>query len=170
MSFGYNYEISTGSRTYNGTDALRIGSVRSFGDTLYISWRDDTEQAGFEYGLDVVDNDSLPASSGTWESRIFDGTAVFKQKSAIGMKVTCDSIPAGVTINTKYKIDRGSWVYPSDGVLTAGDKYTVPDIGERFHELQIGFDWVSTATTPFIVTSLASDINLLLDEQPFSEV
>jgi hypothetical protein len=170
MSFGYNYELSTGTRTYNGTDALRIGSVRSFGDTLYISWRDDTQSAGFEYGLDVVDNSSLPASSGTWESRIFDGKAVFKQKSAIGMKVTSDTIPAGVTINTKYRIDRGAWVYPSDGVMTAGDKYTVPDIGERFHELQIGFDWVSTATTPFIVTSLASDVNLLLDEQPFSEV
>lgn len=170
MSFGYNYELSTGTRTYNGTDALRIGSVRSFGDTLYISWRDDTQEAGFKYGLDVVDNDSLPVSSGTWESRIFDGTAVFKQKSATDMKVTCVTIPTGVVINTKYKVDRGSWVYPSDGVLVAGDTYKVVDIGKRFHEIQIGFDWTSTSTTPFIVTSLASDINLLLDESPFSEV
>jgi hypothetical protein len=169
-SFGYNYELSTGTRLYNGTDTLRIGSVRSFGDELYISWRDDSLDSGLKYGLDLVDNNSTPAASGTWESRIFDAMSVFKQKAASGMKLTCAALPVGVTIRTKYKIDRGSWVYPADGVVIAGQTYTTPDIALRFHEIQIGFDWESTATTPFIVTSMALDVDLLQNETPFSEV
>lgn len=169
-SFGYNYVLSTGTRLYDGSSALRIGSVRSFGDSLYISWRDDSEQAGFKYGLDVVDNDSLPAAEGTWESRIFDAKAVFKQKSAMDMKLTALSLPEGVTINTKYSIDRGVWQYPSEGVLSEGDTYVVADINQRNHEVQIGFDWTSTATEPFTVTSMAVDVDLLTNESPFSEV
>lgn len=169
-SFGYNYVLSTGTRLYDGSNALRIGTVRSFGDTAYISWRDDSQQVGFRYGLDVVDNTSTPAAAGTWESRIYDGKAVFKVKSAMDMKLTCSALPANVTISTKYKLDRGSWVYPDDGVLTEGDTYTVADINSRFHEIQVGFDWVSTASTPFVVTSMALDVDLLLNESPFSEV
>jgi hypothetical protein len=169
-SFGYNYELSTGTRLYNGTDALRIGSVRSFGDEMYVSWRDDTQESGFKYGLDIVDNNSTPASSGTWESRVFDAMAVFKQKAAAGIKLTCSTLPVGVTIRIKYKIDRGAWVYPDDGVVVAGGTYATPDIALRFHEIQIGFDWESTASTPFIVTSMALDVDLLQNEAPFSEV
>jgi len=169
-SFGYNYELSTGTKLYNGTDALRIGSVRSFGDELYISWRDDTQKSGFKYGLDIVDNNSTPASSGTWESRIFDAMSVFKQKAAAGIKLTCFTLPTGVTIRTKYRIDRGAWVYPDDGVVITGGTYTTPDIQLRFHEIQIGFDWESTASVPFIVTSMALDVDLLQNETPFSEV
>ena len=169
-SFGYNYVISTGTKTYNGTDALRIGSVRSFGDTLYITWRDDSQPVGFKYGIDVVDNTSTPAASGTWEARIFDGGSVFKQKAARDMKLTCVALPEGVTIRMKYKLDRGSWVYPDDGVLTEGDTYAVADINARNHEVQIGFDWESTASTPFVVTSMALDADLLTNELPFSEV
>jgi len=170
-SFGYNYVISTGTRTYNGSDALRIGCVRSFGDTMYISWRDDSEPSGFRYGLDVVDNDSPPADSGTWESRIYDGEATFKQKTAYDMKLLAKSIPTGYTIRMKYKVDRGSWVYPDDGVLVAGDTYKVADINSRFHELQVGFDWEHVgATEPFIVTCLATIVDLLPSESPFTEV
>lgn len=174
MSFGYNYDISTDTKTYNGTDALRIGTVRSFGDSLYISWRDDTEPTGFKYGLDVVDNDSNPAIEGTWEARVYDGQAVFKQKNANDMKIVCAALPAGVRLKMKYKVDRGSWVYPDDGVLTEGDTYRVAKINERNHEIQIGFDWDtdpagSAATEPFIVLCMALDANLLVNETPFTE-
>lgn len=175
MSFGYNYVISTGTRTYDGSNALRLGCVRSFGDSLYISWRDDSEQTGFKYGLDLVDNSSSPAQEGTWEARIFDGQAVFKQKVARDMKLTCVALPASVRIKMKYKVDRGSWVYPDDGVLTEGDTYRVADIGLRNHEVQIGFDWDTPdtnnpATEPFIVTCEALDVDLLPNETPFTEV
>lgn len=170
MSFGYNYVISTNTETYNGIDALRIGTVRSFGDTLYISWRDDSQPVGFKYGLDVVDNSSTPAASGTWESRIYDGQAVFKQKIARRMKLTCQALPAGVTIRMKYKVDGGAWIYPTDGVLTEGDTYKVADINLRNHEIQRGFDWESTASLPFVVTGMALDVDPLVNDQPFSEV
>lgn len=174
MSFGYNYVISTGTRTYDGSNALRLGCVRSFGDSLYVSWRDDSEQTGFKYGLDLVDNSSSPAQEGAWEARIFDGQAVFKQKTARDMKLTCVALPAGVRLKMKYKVDRGSWVYPDDGVLTEGDTYAVADINLRNHEVQIGFDWDtpdtnSPATEPFIVTCEALDVDLLPNETPFTE-
>jgi hypothetical protein len=169
MSFGYNYVISTGTKLYNGSAALRIGTVRSFGDSLYVSWCDDSQPAGFRYGLDVVDNSSAPAAAGTWESRIYDAQAVFKQKIASRMKLTCEALPANVTIRMKYKIDRGSWVYPEDGVLTEGDTYKVARINSRNHEIQRGFDWESTASTPFVVTSMALDVDLLTGESPFTE-
>lgn len=173
-SFGYNYVVSTGTRTYDGSNALRLGCVRSFGDSLYISWRDDSEQTGFRYGLDLVDNNSSPAQEGAWEARIFDGQAVFKQKIARDMKLTCVALPAGVRIKMKYKVDRGSWVYPDDGVLTEGDSYRVADIGLRNHEVQVGFDWDTPdtnnpATAPFIVTCEALDVDLLPNETPFTE-
>lgn len=168
QSFGYNYVISSATRTYNGSNALRLGCVRSFGDTMYVSWRDDTQSNS--YGLDVVDNDSTPATDGAFEARIYDGEAVFKQKVAADMKLTCVALPAGVTLRMKYKIDRGSWVYPDDGELSQGDSYKVADINLRNHEVQIGFDWTgATATTPFIVTCQALDVDLLEDEAPFSE-
>lgn len=173
-SFGYNYDISTDTRTFDGSNALRIGTVRSFGDSLYISWRDDSQPVGFRYGLDVVDNDSTPATEGVWEARIFDGQAVFKQKAANDMKLVCVALPAGVRLKMKYKIDRGSWVYPDDGVLGEGDTYKVADINHRNHEVQIGFDWetpdsANPATTPFIVLCMALDTSLLADETPFTE-
>lgn len=172
-SFGYNYVISTGTRLYDGSNALRIGAVRSFGDSLYISWRDDSQPTGFKYGLDVVNNSSLPAQSGSWEARIFDGQAVFKQKVATEMKLTCKALPEHCVIRTKYKIDRGDWVYPDDGVLSEGDTYKVTDINMRNHEVQIGFDWENDDTdftTPFIVTGQALAADLLLAETPFTEV
>jgi hypothetical protein len=167
-SFGYNYNISTGTRLYDGVNALRIGCVRSFGDTLYISYRDDSKQV--KYGLDVVDNTCLPASSGSWESRIFDGKSVFKQKKAGQFKVVCGTIPAGVEVRMKYKVDRGSWTYPDEGVLTEGDTYKIADINKRCHELQIGFDWDdSTATVPFEIIGLAFEVDMLSSETPFGE-
>ena len=177
MSFGNNYCISTKTRFYAGGNALRIGSVRSFGDSLYISWRDDSQQAGFRYGLDVINNSSPPASEGTWEARIFDGEAVFKQKIAQDMKLTCSSIPTGVRIKMKYSVDRGAWVYPDDGVLTSASSpntYKIADINLRNHEVQIGFDWdtpdsSTPATEPFVVTGMALNVDLLTNETPFTE-
>ncbi len=173
-SFGYNYVLSTGTRLYDGSNALRLGCVRSFGDTLYTSWRDDSQPVGFRYGLDIVNNSSKPATSGAWEARIYDGEAVFKQKSANDMKLTCAALPVGVRLKMKYKIDRGSWVYPDDGVLTEGETYKVADINLRNHEVQIGYDWEtpdlnSPATSPFVVTGIALDVNLLTNESPFTE-
>ena len=168
-SYGYNYVMSTNTRRYDGSNALRVGCVRNFGDSLYLSWRDDSQQAGFKYGLDIVDNDSDPAAEGTWESRIFDARAIYKQKIAGDMKLTCAALPANVTLSLKYKIDRGSWAYPTEGVATEGDTYVIADVNQRFREIQIGYDWASTATTPFVVTGLSLSVDMRNGEQPFTE-
>lgn len=174
-SFGYNYDISTDRRTYDGVKPLRIGTVRSFGDSLYISWQDDNEPVGFRYGLDVVDNDSTPATEGAWEARIYDGQAVFKQKVANTFKLVAVALPAGVQLKMKYKVDRGDWTYPDDGILNEGDVWKVAFINKRNREIQIGFDWNTPdennpATEPFTVLCMALDTQLLGDESPFTEV
>lgn len=178
FSFGYNYVMSTLTRTYDGSNAVRIGCVRSFGDELYFSWHDDS-QTGAKYGLDLVDNNSDPAPNGSWERRIYDAGAVFKLKNAVRMKIVAKALPEGVTITPKYKIDRGSWILAtdinSDGVaygttMTEGDTYNILEIQTRNHELQVGFDWTHTGTEPFAVTCVALEAELLAKEDAFSEV
>ena len=58
-SFGFSYTISTGTILNTGSNNLKIGMVKSYGDTLYISWQD-----GTSYGVDVVDNTSAPYATG----------------------------------------------------------------------------------------------------------
>lgn len=178
FSFGYNYVPSTLTRLYDGSNTLRLGCVRSFGDELYMSWRDDS-QAGAKYGLDLIDNDSDPAPNGSWEGRIYDGGAVFKLKEAVRMKIVAKALPGGVTITPKFKIDRGDWVLATalngDGLaygttMTEGDTYNILEIGQRNHEVQIGFDWECTGTEPFAVTCVALEAELLAKEDAFAEL
>lgn len=61
-SFGNNYHISTGTK-YNTSGNLKIGMVKNFGDTLYISW----QNGATTFGVDAVDNNSLPSATFTWE-------------------------------------------------------------------------------------------------------
>ena len=139
-SFGYSYSISTGTRT-NGT--LRIGCIRSFGDKLFISWRDDST-----YGVDVVDPNSNPFASATWESLILDDGRPNKEKEAAEMFIDFTALPTGVTVTPKYKINRGDWVTGTAAV--AGDTQVRLNINKRYKEIQIGFDVVATTATPTI--------------------
>lgn len=156
--FGHNYTMSTGTRTYNGSNALRIGCVRSFGDELYISWRDDSQS--FSYGLDIVDNSSAPASTASWESLVFDGGAVFKHKLALRIRIDTKTLPSGVIIKPKYKIDRASsWSYGSD--MTSGTS-SITGIGNKgFHEIQYGFDVECSDTNPPEILSVALEFDPL---------
>jgi hypothetical protein len=45
----------------------------------------------------------------------------------------------------------------------------VADVSKRFHEIQVGFDWASTATTAFVVNGLALDVDLKEEESQFCE-
>lgn len=162
--FGYNYTISTGTRTYNGSSALRIGCVKSFGSELYISWRDDSQ--AFNYGVDIVDNNSDPASSATWESLIFDGGAAFKRKNAYRYKVTTKTLPSGVIIKPKYKINRASsWTYGAN--FTSGTSSTTNLGNGAFYELQYGFDVECSGSTPPEILSVAIELDALADADAF---
>ena len=140
-SVGYSYTISTGTRT-NGT--LRIGCIKNFGDKLFISWRDDTT-----YGVDIVDADSDPFATGTYESLVIDDGRPNKSKMADEFFVDFTALPTGATVTPKYKIDRATnWTTGTAAV--AGETQAKININKRYKEIQVGFDVVATTTTPVI--------------------
>lgn len=151
-SFGYSYTMSSGSRT-NGS--LQIGLLKSFGDRMFMSWRD-----GTSYGIDNVSPSSLPASEGVWESLIYDGGRPDKDKSLTEIKVNFKSLPTGATVTPKYSINRGIWV---DGeTVSSGTEATI-NVNTRFKELQVGYALTATQESPeitsvtFIVEELSSE-------------
>lgn len=153
-SIGFSYSISTGTLV-NGT--LRIGMVKSFGDKLFISWRD-----GANYGVDLVSPSSDPFSTAVWESLIIDNGRPDKEKLAVNVKVEFETLPIGATVTPKYKIDRaGSWT--SGTAAVAGDTSVTMQIHKRYKELELGLDFTATTVTPkktsftFIYDDLASE-------------
>jgi hypothetical protein len=147
-SFGKSYVTSNGNDKYTNENNLTIGMIKSFGDTLHISWRDSSSE-NIEYGIDVVNSQSPLPLYATWESLIFDNGYTGKFKQANYMNVTYLPLPDGVEIVLKYSIDRGDWVYSprySNTNLWNDQKgYASFSMGEsteqgRFHEAQVGID------------------------------
>lgn len=140
-SIGYSYVMSTGTRT-NGD--IRIGCIKSFGDKLFITWEDNGS-----YGVDIVDTNSDPFASATWESLLIDNERPNKTKEALELIIDFDTLPTGCTVTPKYKIDRaGSWT--TGTAATAGDTQVTLNINARYKEIQLGFDIVCTTATPTI--------------------
>lgn len=145
-SFGLSYTISTGTLTNNGSNNLRIGMIKNFGDALYISWRD-----GDVYGVDRVDNSSDPFPAAEWRYLFFDDNLPSKYKQAMYVDVEFDDLPAGATITPKYRTSRsGSWI--SGETATSGSS-TRFQINKEFKEIQLGLDITATTTTP-VITSI----------------
>lgn len=149
MTLGLNYSVSTGTR-FNTAGTFKLGCVRSFGDTLYYSWRDDTD-----YGLDMIDNSSDPASTAVWESLEFaagDGTHE-KTAKTLSIQLAHDSVPTGYTITPKYRKDwSATWI--SGSPLTASNEYRM-DIDTRFKLIEYGLDITqSGATEPLQIDSI----------------
>lgn len=166
-SFGYESIISTNNNLFDGTNTKQIGCVRSFGDEMYISWRDDDPALDSHYGLDIIDNFSDPAPSATWESRVFDAGFLFKPKAAKRLKIWFDSLPSGITLTPKFKIDGGSWEY-GDAVTTG--TYTITDLSNRqFHDIQYGFSLTLVATQTPVIKSIALEYDPQEEEDVFSE-
>lgn len=161
-SFGYNYIPSTGSQNYSSQNNLRLGMVKSFGDTLHISWRDDVNGG---YGIDVVDSTSTPAQSASWQSLIFDNGMPSKIKKALYMKVSFAALPAGATVQPTYSINRGAWqtdtTFSSTVLYKGRTDYCRIEIPEGdFTEIQLGVNLTATNTTPTITSvMLAFDDN-----------
>lgn len=159
-SLGYSYLISTGSTNYSAQNNLTIGMVKSFGDLLHISWRDDLNGG---YGIDVVNNSSPPIANSSWESLIFDNGFTAKNKKAIRIYADFLALPAEASFMLKYKINRTSnWTYSPSFTLanltnsTDGGNQMHFDISPvtYFHEIQIGVD-IICGTTPVIFTSIS---------------
>lgn len=149
-SFAYSYPISTGTTRYTVQNNLTIGMIKCYGTEMFISWRDD--QNG-NYGIDIVDNTSLPSSFAKWESLIEDNGFPGKQKTAVYIQTTFFGLPEDCSFKLKYKVNRADdWTY-SDSFTS--DNVTYPGIARfdvtgmtRFYEFQYGIDIISGTTTP----------------------
>jgi len=144
-SFGLSYTDSTGNTT-NAEATKRIGGVWSFGDKLFVSWRDDSS-----YGVDIVDPNSDPFSTAEWQSLILDDGRPDKTKEAVKLIITFETLPSGATVTPKYKIDRAG-SFTTGTAATAGDTSVTLNINKRYKEIQIGFDAVATTATPTITS------------------
>lgn len=154
-SFGYSYTISTGTRLNTGSNNLRIGMIKSYGDKLFIAWRD-----GANYGVDVVSNDSDPFAEATLESMIYSNGRPDKTKLALERITSFETLPTGCTVTPKYKVDRASnWT--SGTAATAGATEMRQNIDERYKEIQFALDIVATTATPKITSEVI--ITELLD-------
>lgn len=152
-SFGYSYTISTGTRT-NGT--LRIGAIKSFGDKLFVAWRD-----GSSYGVDKVDPNSDPFQTGTYESLVTDDGRPDKEKAADELIIDFLALPTGCTITPKYKINRESSWQTEAVANTVGQTQVVLNINKRYKEIQIGFDITATTISPTITgVTLVRDLHV----------
>lgn len=173
-SFGYNYTLSTGNQNYSSGNNLQIGMVKSFGDLLHISWRDDTA-AGSHYGIDVVSNLSTPAPTAKWESLIIDNGYAGKTKTANYVEAYFPNLPSGATIQLKYKIDRAAtWtyddnIYSSTNTWQGNSNYATFDIagssstGGIFYEIQVGFE--ITCDNTVTVPPLVAMVGFVFDDQ-----
>lgn len=172
-SFGYSYILSTGTQFNTGSNNLTIGMVKNFGPTLHISWRD-----GTTYGVDVVDNTSIPAAYSKWEALIEDAKIVTKQKLASYMEGKWLDMDDGVSIQLKYSINRGDFVlsplYSNANLWSVDNEpnYARFDIGtdteeERFYEVQVGMDIYcdDTVTNAPIVVGASAIFDDLSAEQ-----
>lgn len=123
------------------------------------------EEANIQYGLDVVDNFSTPAKTFHWESLIFDGGAVYKEKMAVRHKVYFEPLPAGCTLTPYYTIDRNQTI--TGPTATEGDtEVFIEQNNARFHELQWGFDGTcdDTAAAPPVILGITEEIDGLPQE------
>ncbi len=173
-SFGYSYLLSTGSQNFSPTNNLQIGMVKTFGDLLHVSWRDDLNDGTARYGVDVVNNTSSPAPIAIWESPIITSGYTAKYKSGVFIE-SYYSLPVGASITLAYSIDQGEWItspaYTSTTLWQeqAGyARFNVTDSnGGRFHELQarITITCEATVTTPPIIQEVNIAYNANQEEQ-----
>ncbi len=167
MTMGLNYTMSTGARFYTASNTLQLGCVRSFGEALYFSWKD-ASGSETDYGLDIVDYNSTPATESSWESLVFEAGDGTHDKTARSMNLTIalDAIPAGYTITPKYKINwADDWTYGDE--LVEENEYRM-DIDKRFKSIQYGFDVTNaSATSPlkFGAVKFVYDDNLAEKER-----
>lgn len=148
-SFGLNYNISTSTYLNNGTNNLKLGLVKNFGDTLLISWRDDGQSAGKRYGVDIVNNSSVPASDFLIESLYYDLGLPYKQKYADKVIATFSALPSGTQLRLKYRLDGATdWTYGD--YVTSGATYAKLSISKPFIGIEFGMEASGYTSTPVV--------------------
>lgn len=163
LSWTTSYTMSTGSILNNGSNNLRLGMVKNYGDTLYISWRDDS-QTGSKYGVDIVNNSSTPASDFQLELLYYDYNQPYKEKLAKKALVVFDPLPLGVSLRMWYSINNGARVYSTDDgtpFVTSGTVCQI-NIPKQFIGLKVGIEGTITGT----VAPIGRGLYVGFDPQP----
>jgi hypothetical protein len=134
-----------------------VGGLGSYGDDLYVGWKN-----GSDYGIDKVSLDGDAAESGSYESRMVDGGKAMKEKKSKSLTVSCEALPAGCSITLKYKKDRGSW--QSLNTATEAAKRVSSELPSRFYEMEVGYDIASTQGNYPVITGINWGIDPLPGE------
>ncbi len=166
-SFGYSYTTSNGTNIVDSSNDLKIGMVKNYGDTLYISWRDDSANPQ-QYSVDKVDNSSLPASTGTMETLTFDAGQPYKYKRAGYFIATFETLPENTSVTLKWKIDgESNWNYSAAG--TTGN-YLIAPIGSQggtnYLKIEFGVDLTCDGTTSPEITGIFLFTDPLKKQRP----
>ena len=171
-SFGLSYQLANGQTNYSASNLLRIGMIKNFVDTMYVSWSYKDSGGITRYGVDITNNSSGPATTFAWDSLIWDGGARYKMKQAMRLKINFLPLPIGSTITAYYQIDRGTKITAdvlSGNTFTArvGETELVVELDSaRFHEIQFGFTGTTTlaTTTPPTITGVVLELDPLSGE------
>lgn len=170
-SFGLSYLLANGQTSYSTSNNLKIGMIKNFVDTMYVSWSYVDANSVQHWGLDMTNNSSGAASTFSWDSLIWDGGARYKAKRAMRLKINFLPLPTGVTLTPYYSVDRGSPITADANgnsfTVTTGETEVVVECNrERFHELQWGFTGTCppNLTNPPTITGVVMEIDPLADE------
>ena len=152
VSFGYSYTTSNGNTLNNGSNNLKIGMVKSYGDTLYMSWRDDSATPQ-KYSVDIVNNSSPPSDTGTLETLQFDDKRRYNYKKAGFLIATFETLPANSSVTLKWKIDGSSWTYGDTATSGSFANINIP-APTQYQYIEFGIDLTCTGTTSPEITGL----------------
>jgi hypothetical protein len=155
-SFNYGYvpsNMQTGTTNLNTSGNLQLGCVKSFGDEMYLSWKDKDSN----YGLDIVDNLCIPAPVFKFRSRRFDAGQAHRNKLILKQAVTTAPLGAGVAITAVSSIDGAAYVN-GQSMVTASDRLVSPiNQPNAFKRVVTGFDGTcatSVTTSPTIYSQI----------------
>lgn len=168
----YDYTMSTGAMTPKFrttspyTPRTGITMVKSFGNNLFIAWKDGRGVSNAaDWGIDIVNNSvSQAATSGSWESLWFDNDDPDIEKTTTSVKVTFRALPAGCTVQPKIRYDRSdTWVL-GEIIAVEGDVDIVLTVGSGenhpgWYEAMFGFDWTSESGNNVDIRSVTLKFN-----------
>ena len=158
-SLSYDYPISTGSYL----SSVKVGMLKVVDKKLFIGWQDNVA-----YGVDYIDFENTPQSTGEVQHMIVDNGGVWKQKEVMTIVAKFEPLNTGESVDIKYKIDReDNWHYLGP-VTTAGEttaRLVVMDNGQRYTELQYGVDLATTVSTSPKLLELTVESDLLQQEK-----
>jgi hypothetical protein len=159
-SLSYDYPISTGNR---GT-SVAMGLLLPVGGDLLIGWQDNVAN-----GIDNVNINNAPQTTGTLEEIITDLGAYYKNKEELTIRA--DHLPLGIgaNVDVKYKINyEDNWHNLGISGQVVGDTKTRLPIpaadGGQFHAIQIATDLYASSGISPVLLEHSQDVDMLLTE------